>query len=314
MHNSESQGTTENIRNERTATTQDKLAQNSATQDRLTENTANATGAAQTHSRNSDAAVSNTAETSSAKNTASANTVVKIKTVYVPVAVHDTIYQPQADQTNVHNSVNTPAEPSNEMPQVVSATPRNENVSVEKSADIVGVVDTRTSLASLRTDQNNASNWLVGVRGVSAMAIYPDRDLSSGAADIFNNVSINVQYDVSHNHSFGIEGGTESFPINVVGGDGSVYKKWNLALLGGYYRFTADQIGFLGNIRPFFQALGGGSISGPIAKLTSGIIWEPGDAVQLMLGVEGMQQWYTYHSNWYHGEKLSMTTGVAVRF
>jgi hypothetical protein len=310
MHNSEGKSNTDNIRNEQIVSTQNE-SQNSSLQNRATNISGATSNGIQNTSRGENDAVTSSKEV---KNIPSNSTAVKVKTVYVHIPVHDTIYKPAVVDPDLSNAANPPAQSSNEMPQVASATPRNEDAGVEKSADIAGVVDTRTSLTSLRGDQSNASNWLVGVRGVSAMAIYPERDLSSGAADIFNNVSINVQYDVSHNHSFGIEGGTESFPINVVNSDGSIYKKWSLALFGGYYRFTADQIGFLGNIRPFFQVLGGGSISGPIGKLTSGIIWEPGDRVQLMLGVEGMQQWYTYQSNWYHGQKLSMTTGVAVRF
>jgi hypothetical protein len=149
---------------------------------------------------------------------------------------------------------------------------------------------------------------------MTMLTLFPSREVESSEKDLINNLSVNVRYNLTNNHSFGVEGGQETFPINVVSSDGTIEEKTSLLWGGMFYRFTTDPFVSIGGLQLFGQVLGGATVSGPMGKLTTGMVWQPDSRVELMLGVEGMMQSYRYNGDWGHGEKISITTGVAVRF
>ncbi|HEY6172149.1 MAG TPA: hypothetical protein VIX80_07825, partial [Candidatus Kapabacteria bacterium] len=234
-----------------------------------------------------------------------------IKTVYVPSAViHDTViiekqvFIPQ--NTNINSNevaVKEVATPS--------VTPKNENPVEALQVQNINDKEQKTLTDIRETKTNDGTDIFVGVRGMTMLTLFPSREIESSEKDLINNLSVNVRYNLTNNHSFGVEGGQETFPINVVGSDGTIEEKTSLLWGGMFYRFTTDPFVSIGGLQLFGQILGGGTVSGPMGKLTTGMVWQPDSRVELMLGVEGMMQSYRYNGNWGHGEKISMTTGVA---
>jgi len=246
----------------------------------------------------------------------SANTLTIIKTVYLPSAVvHDTVViekeVPVPQNTN-NNSNNEVAVKEVATPTV---TPKNDNPVEELPIKNINDREQKT-LTDIRETKTttDGNDIFVGVRGMTMLTLFPSREIESSEKDLINNLSVNVRYNLTNNHSFGVEGGQETFPINVVGSDGTIEEKTSLLWGGMFYRFTTDPFVSIGGLQFFGQILGGGTVSGPMGKLTTGIVWQPDSRVELMLGVEGMMQSYRYNGDWGHGEKISMTTGVAVRF
>lgn len=255
-------------------------------------------------------------ELSTATNTnTSAGMRTIVKTVYLasPV-VHDTIviekqvFVPQNTNNNSNNEV------AIKEVATPSATPTNENKVEQLPIKNINDREQRTLSDISETKTTDGSDIFVGVRGMTMLTLFPSREIESSEKDLINNISVNVRYNLTNNHSFGVEGGQETFPINVVGSDGTIEKKTSLLWGGMFYRFTTDPFVSIGGLQLFGQILGGATVSGPMGKLTTGMVWQPDSRVELMLGVEGMMQSYRYNGNWGHGEKISMTTGVAVRF
>lgn len=176
-------------------------------------------------------------------------------------------------------------------------------------------VDLRSdhSLQSL-TPVREVKKVFITLRGTTALRVYPDRDITSSQNNVLSNLSAGIMYEFAPNHSLGLEAGVETFPITVINSNGSAEKKFNLLWGGMSYRYTMDRIWAIGGLQPFAQIVFGGTMSGPIGKLAMGLTWQPDDKVILMLGAEGMMQTYQYHNTWGHGEKLGITSGVAIRF
>jgi hypothetical protein len=238
-----------------------------------------------------------------------------IKTVYIPSAVvHDTVvvekqvFVPQNTNDNANNEavIKEVATPT--------VTPKNEDNLEELPVMNISDSHQKTLTDVRETKTTDGNDIFVGVRGMTMLTLLPSREIESSEKDLINNLSVNVRYNLTNNHSFGVEGGQETFPINVVGSDGTIEKKTSLLWGGMFYRFTTDPFVSIGGLQLFAQVLGGATVSGPMGKLTTGMVWQPDSRVELMLGVEGMMQSYRYNGNWGHGEKISMTTGVAVRF
>lgn len=243
------------------------------------------------------------------------NTNTIVKTVYVPSAViHDTIiierevFVPQNTNSNSNNEV------AIKEATTTSVTPKNENPVVELPIKNISDKEQKTLTDIRETKTIDGNDIFVGIRGMTMLTLFPSREIESSEKDLINNLSVNVRYNLTNNHSFGVEGGQETFPINVVGSDGTIEQKTSLLWGGMFYRFTTDPFVSIGGLQFFGQVLGGGTVSGLMGKLTTGMVWQPDSRVELMLGVEGMMQSYRYNGNWGHGEKISMTTGVAVSF
>lgn len=264
---------------------------------------------------NSAPAVSPTELPATINTNASASTRTIVKTVYIPSAVvHDTVviekqvFVPQNTNDNANNeaSIKEVATPV--------VTPKNEDKVQELPIKNISDIQQKTLTGVREEKMTDGNDIFVGVRGMTMLTLLPSRDIESSEKDLINNLSVNVRYNLTNNHSFGVEGGQETFPITVVGSDGTIEKKTSLLWGGMFYRFTTDPFVSIGGLQLFGQILGGATVSGPMGKLTTGMVWQPDSRVELMLGVEGMMQSYQYNSNWGHGEKLSITTGVAVRF
>ena len=246
---------------------------------------------------------------------ASASTRTIVKTVYLPSAVvHDTIvvekqvFVPQNTNNNSNNEV------AIKEVATPSVTPKNDNLVEELPTKNINDREQKTLTDIREAKTTDGNDIFVGVRGMTMLTLFPSREIESSEKDLINNLSVNVRYNLTNNHSFGVEGGQETFPINVVSSDGTIEKKTSLLWGGMFYRFTTDPFVSIGGLQLFGQILGGGTVSGPMGKLTTGMVWQPDSRVELMLGVEGMMQSYRYNGDWGHGEKISMTTGVAVRF
>jgi hypothetical protein len=237
-----------------------------------------------------------------------------VKTVYVPSAVvHDTVI--------IEKTVNVPSSNVNSNPNEVAVkevtvppvTPDKQVVVQEPVKNISDKPE--TTISQLREEKETGiGDIFVGARGMTMLKLFPSREVETSERDLINNLSVSVRYNLTNNHSFGVEGGSETFPISVVSSDGTIEKKTSLLWGGMFYRFTTDPFVAIGGLQLFGQVLGGGTVSGPMGKLTTGMVWQPDSRVELMLGVEGMMQSYRYNGDWGHGEKISITTGVAVRF
>jgi hypothetical protein len=238
-----------------------------------------------------------------------------VKTVYVPsVVVHDTVVVEKEVFAPQNTNINSNNEVAVKEVTTPSVTPKNENPVVELPIKNISDKEQKTLSDIQQTRTTEGNDIFVGVRGMTMLTLFPSREIESSEKDLINNLSVNVRYNLTNNHSFGVEGGQETFPINVVSSDGTIEKKTSLLWGGMFYRFTTDPFVSIGGLQLFGQILGGATVSGPMGKLTTGIVWQPDSRVELMLGVEGMMQSYRYNGDWGHGEKISMTTGVAVRF
>ncbi len=245
----------------------------------------------------------------------SASTRTIVKTVYVPSAViHDTVVIEKEIFVPQNTNINSSNEVAIKEVATPSVTPKDENPIEDLPIKSINDKE-QTTLSDIRgTKTIDGNDIFVGIRGMTMLTLFPSREIESSEKELVNNLSVNVRYNLTNNHSFGIEGGQETFPMNVVGSDGTIEQKTSLLWGGMFYRFTTAPFVSLGGLQLFGQILGGGTVSGPMGKLTTGMVWQPDSRVELMLGVEGMMQSYRYNGNWGHGEKISMTTGVAVRF
>lgn len=215
------------------------------------------------------------------------------------------------------------------------------------------------------------------VRGMADIEMFPHRSLSTGEETVFENIAVTGFYNVSRNHSIGIEIGREYHPlympttttikstpviggtdpnigigitINSNGGSGldlqntpigigsNVRTNTNTttpttpaqpstpqtttgfrleprsAWFGMAYQFRANPIDRLGLIRPFAQAMVGGTEIGPVGKGTVGLSWTPDSRVAFNVGLEGTAILYRNNNDWYSSRKLGIAYSAQINF
>lgn len=86
------------------------------------------------------------------------------------------------------------------------------------------------------------------------------------------------------------------------------------AWLGLAYQFRAGALDRLGLIRPYAQAMVGGTEIGPIGKGSLGISWTPDSRVSFNVGVEGTTILYRNDGAWYSSRKLGLAYSAQINF
>ena len=245
-----------------------------------------------------------------------ANTMESVQRVKY-IVVHDTIRQ-ENDMVN-DKAISTQVEHSNTVTPDAAVIPTDDkNVSKaeprEETPKAIQTTDADNHSLQTLTTQREPKKVFVTLRGNTALRVFPNRDITSSQNNPFSNLSGGLLYEFAPNMSAGIEVGQETFPINVINANGTVEKRFNLLWGGLAVRYMFDPIEMIGGLQPFAHLVAAGTVSGPMGKLALGMAWQPDNSVILSLGLEGMMQTYQYHNTWGHGEKLGITSGIAIRF
>lgn len=156
--------------------------------------------------------------------------------------------------------------------------------------------------------------FLVQARGFS---LTPMASISVPAqTSVTDNMGVSVLYQLSEAHGLGMEFGSETFAQVFQGlrnGQLIRYEQQPSASWAGvFYRYQHTPIAE--NLRPFAQALAGGSRFGPIGRATVGFSYAPAGPLTFLVGVEGSMMAYTFQNTWFTATNLGLTYGVALRF
>ena len=131
------------------------------------------------------------------------------------------------------------------------------------------------------------------------------------------NVNLALLYQLSSQHSVGVEIGSESFPMSFEGmrnGQLIRYEQQPVSTWAGItYRHAFAPIGNSA-FTPFAQGLLGGSQFGPLGRVAGGIQYSPSGPLTFILGIEGSAMAYSFQNTWFTSSKLGLTYGMAVKF
>lgn len=85
--------------------------------------------------------------------------------------------------------------------------------------------------------------------------------------------------------------------------------------VGVSYQFRAGALDRRGTIRPFAQAVVGGTFAGdPLGKATIGLLWKPSRRVSVGAGIEGSALIFRQEGEWGSSRKIGATYGVQIEF
>jgi hypothetical protein len=85
--------------------------------------------------------------------------------------------------------------------------------------------------------------------------------------------------------------------------------------VGVSYQFRAGALDRRGTIRPFAQAVVGGTFAGdPLGKATVGLLWKPSRRVSIGAGIEGSALVFRQEGEWQSSRKIGATYGVQIEF
>lgn len=146
----------------------------------------------------------------------------------------------------------------------------------------------------------------------------PNFNLGNSSDNLFNNMSIGLNYNIDYNHSIGLAIGFENFLMDFDKYEGDILfnyrQSYNTQWLGIQYAYTLEQIGESG-IRPNLNLLAGATNVGPILKLGAGITYHVSDYFSITGGIESGWLFYTNNggldnSKWFNTHKLGYNFGI----
>jgi hypothetical protein len=156
-------------------------------------------------------------------------------------------------------------------------------------------------------------SFMIQVRGLALQGltpVTPKPDLSW-----YDNSSVAFLYQLSDKSTIGVEIGNEAFPQAFEhdrNGQTIQTEQYPTSTWGGLmYRHQFNPL--ISNVRPFVQALAGGTRFGPIGRLAGGIQYSPSGPLSFVAGIEGTVATYTVQNQWFGSTKLGFTYGVLVR-
>jgi len=145
----------------------------------------------------------------------------------------------------------------------------------------------------------------------------PNFNLGNSSDNIFNNMSIGLNYNIDYNHSIGLAIGFENFLMDFDKYEGDILynyrQSYNTQWLGLQYSYNMDQMGETG-IRPSMNVLAGATNVGPILKLGAGITYHISDYFSISGGIESGWLFYSNNgeidnSKWFNTHKLGYNVG-----
>lgn len=226
---------------------------------------------------------------------------------------HDSLSQNQLSEQSsesVTNAVNTPnithTQSQALMPSVVQNNSRNNVVSAIPHPFI------------FTTDTENKMFSLV-IRSMPLARTTPDIDIPNQTSPDINNIALGLYYDLSEDHSVGIEGGRELYTQEFTRSFGNqtvIYRQLpSLYWYGLSYRFSATDLS-IGNgwFVPYIQSFVGWAQNGPLAKVSGGFRLMPENPISLFAGIEASRLYYPVQAVYFHSDKYSITAGATIRF
>lgn len=158
--------------------------------------------------------------------------------------------------------------------------------------------------------------WSLELGGISNFALM-QIDNSSASKSFLNNCRFTVRKVLDKNHSVSIQIGSEEFQmyaVNWSNGKPVFQPEPTMFWYGAGYRYTFDEISFLGSIKPFSELVAGGSRYGFMSKCVLGLTYNPENFLSISLGVEGMLQTYMLQNNLNSAGKLGITYQIGIHF
>jgi hypothetical protein len=156
-------------------------------------------------------------------------------------------------------------------------------------------------------------SFMVQLRGIALQGltpVTPKPDLSW-----YDNASVAFLYQLSDRSTIGVEIGNEAFPQafeHERNGQIIRTEQYPTSTWGGImYRHQFEPL--VSNVRPFVQALAGGTRFGPMGRMAGGFHYAPGGPLAFVAGIEGTVATYTIQNRWFGSTKLGFTYGVLVR-
>jgi hypothetical protein len=157
------------------------------------------------------------------------------------------------------------------------------------------------------------------LRGISATS-FPNVDAPPGGGKpVFSNFGIGGYVTVVDGLDVGLEVGQENFGqefYNMSKGELQIIPQnpiifWAGLNVKGKY---VNGIDFLAGAKPYTQLFIGGTVLGPLAKLTGGLEYRWDNGFGILIGIEGGTLLYNNQGTWYSTEKLGFTYGMLYNF
>lgn len=159
-------------------------------------------------------------------------------------------------------------------------------------------------------------NMSFQVRGISGTS-FPNVDRKPHSPFV-SNISAGFYLLSGSHHAFGFEVGQEPFGQvfrNVQDGNEiEVEQNPMLYWICASYKYTFNQIDFLGGLQPYAQVFGGFTELGPLAKTVIGLQYLTGNGFGFNFGIEGSALFYENQNQRYNTNKLGFTYGVLFNF
>lgn len=180
------------------------------------------------------------------------------------------------------------------------------------------LVAKHNSLSTL-LENSEIQNFSIIVRSMPIARYLPSVDLPNQNIPDINNIGIGLHYDLSENHSLGIEGGRELFSqefTRVLGNQTVIYRQNpSLYWYGIAYRFSASDLSIGdGWLTPYAQGFAGWAQNGPLVKLAGGLRLLPETRISLFAGLEFSRLYYPVQAVYFSAEKYSFVAGASIRF
>ncbi len=180
------------------------------------------------------------------------------------------------------------------------------------------LVAKHNSLSTL-LENSEIQNFSIIVRSMPIARYLPSVDLPNQNIPDINNIGIGLHYDLSEDHSLGIEGGRELFSqefTRVLGNQTVIYRQNpSLYWYGIAYRFSASDLSIGdGWLTPYAQGFAGWAQNGPLVKLAGGLRLLPETRVSLFAGLEFSRLYYPVQAVYFSAEKYSFVAGASIRF
>jgi len=157
-------------------------------------------------------------------------------------------------------------------------------------------------------------SFMIQLRGLSLQGM--STVSTSPELSWYDNASVAFLYQLSDRSVIGMEIGNEAFPqVFEHNRNGQVIRteQYPASTWGGItYRHHFDYLG--SSLRPFVQALAGGTRFGPLGRLGAGLQYSPAGSLSFIAGIEGSVSTFTIQDTWYASSKLGFTYGMSVRF